>query len=86
MTLKLEGKQQNQWKLLDLKIFVQPDDELNQGIYLLILYFNFYFYFFFFYLSFYQNYTFNDFINIDLLTYYYYYCCCCYDVMILFNI
>ncbi|KAG4096718.1 MED14-domain-containing protein [Neocallimastix lanati (nom. inval.)] len=31
VTLKLEGKQQNQWKLLDLKIFVQPDDELNQG-------------------------------------------------------
>ncbi|OUM65957.1 hypothetical protein PIROE2DRAFT_59678 [Piromyces sp. E2] len=29
VTLKLEGKQQDNWRLLDLKIFVKPDDDLN---------------------------------------------------------
>jgi len=32
VTLKLEGKQQNNWRLLDLKIFVKPDDDLNHEL------------------------------------------------------
>ncbi|ORX51007.1 MED14-domain-containing protein [Piromyces finnis] len=31
-TLKLEGKQQDNWRLLDLKIFVKPDDDLNHEL------------------------------------------------------
>ena len=35
VTLKLEGSKQDNWRLLDLKIFVKPDDDLNHGIYIL---------------------------------------------------
>ncbi|KAL6612761.1 MED14-domain-containing protein [Neocallimastix sp. 'constans'] len=32
VTLRLEGKQQDNWRLLDLKIFVKPDEDLNHDL------------------------------------------------------